>query len=56
MDAKYEVRIDKQGRVLIPGLLRRAVGINRDSTVTIKQVRAGDGFGLLIEAKGEKEP
>lgn len=49
---EYEIKIDKQGRVLIPGLLRRAVGINRDSTVTIKQVRAGGEIGLLITKGG----
>lgn len=51
----YEIKIDRQGRVIIPKILRESVGIQPDSTVTIKQVRAGGEIGLLI-TKGGKKP
>jgi hypothetical protein len=54
MEQKYEIKIDKQGRVLISRMLRCAADIPRDSKVRIKQVRAGKQIGLLI-TKGEKK-
>lgn len=52
---KYVLRIDKQGRVLLPKLLREAVGIETDSEIGISRVRIREGVeGLLIERKEGK--
>lgn len=47
--------VDKQGRILLPKLIRDMAGIRKDSRVTVTPVRVQDDvYGLLITQKEGK--
>lgn len=51
---KVTIKIDKQGRILLPKVLREAAGIEPDTEISISPVRIRHEMkGLLIQQKRE---